>query len=96
MTADECLAAGSDGGGMSWCDLWGGNRCVTDYCQIAAPASEQATSAPQCQIGYCCSSDAGVAPQNDGGPAHGVCAMGAGCPPDAATGVCCDPSAGGK
>jgi hypothetical protein len=70
MKFDECVPSPTDAGGNTWCDLWAGNQCVNSYCQIGVPA------VGQCQVGFCCSADAGPAPQDDGGPAHGVCAPG--------------------
>lgn len=93
MNTDECVEADTDAGGTIWCDVWGGNQCVSDYCQLGTTANEQNSSRTQCQIGYCCMGDAGVARQDDAGPAHGVCATAPLCQMDA-TLDCCDPPGG--
>jgi hypothetical protein len=92
LNTDECIAADTDAGGTTWCDRWGGNVCVSAYCQLGTTASERA----ECQLGYCCIGGAGSAPQDDGGPSHGVCTFTPGCQGDASSGSCCDSSMGGS
>jgi hypothetical protein len=70
MNFDECVQSPTDAGTNTWCDLWAENQCVNTYCQLGVPA------VGECQVGFCCSADGGSAPQDDGGPAHGVCVPG--------------------
>jgi hypothetical protein len=76
MKFGECVPSPTDAGTNTWCDLWAQNQCVNTYCQLGVP------TVGQCQVGFCCSADAGPAPQDDGGPVHGVCVPGS-CGPTA-------------
>jgi hypothetical protein len=92
----ECIEANSDAGGTTWCDVWGGNQCVSDYCQLGSSASQWANYRYECQFGFCCMGGTGVAPQDDAGPSHGVCTAVPACQADAGSGDCCGTSAGGN
>jgi hypothetical protein len=70
---DECILEVTDAGGNTWCDVWGGNVCTDLYCQIGKDYKGQALYETQCQKGFWCVNDAGLAPQADSGPTHGFC-----------------------
>ena len=73
MNNDECILGETDAGGATWCDVWGGNVCTDNYCQIGKDYKGQALYETQCQKGFWCVNDAGLAPQADAGPVHGFC-----------------------
>ncbi len=73
MGSEECVAMLTDGGGVSWCDLWGPNACVSTYCQVGNDDDGGAYADWQCQKGFRCLGDAGPDQQDDAGPMHGVC-----------------------
>jgi hypothetical protein len=75
MKDDECIQTANDAGALTWCDLWSPNTCVDSYCQLGVVGDGGVYSSAECQKGYWCVEDAGVTPQNDSGPAHGVCSM---------------------
>jgi hypothetical protein len=75
LNNDECLLGETDAGGTTWCDIWGGNICTDNYCQIGKDYKGQALYETQCQKGFWCVNDAGLAPQADGGPEHGFCTV---------------------
>jgi hypothetical protein len=75
MNTDECIVVSTDAGSATWCDTWGGNQCVDNYCQIGKNDTGQGYYQTQCQKGYWCVNDAGLAPQDDAGPEHGICTV---------------------
>jgi hypothetical protein len=75
LNNNECILEVSDAGGNTWCDVWGGNVCTDYYCQIGKDYKGQALYETQCQKGFWCVNDAGLAPQADAGPEHGYCTV---------------------
>jgi len=75
MNIDECIQVETDGGAATWCDIWGGNQCINQFCEIGKNGSGQGFYETQCLKGFWCVNDAGLAPQDDAGPEHGFCTV---------------------